>query len=180
MVFEYNNFAYSTHHSYLVLRGAGESQMASLTSINCLQFCTTWKLVVIFLNFVNISFVFCMGMVFNLTRISNISISSIGTFTIFWLGLNSWISLKIILCLCITSVLHFTFTQDKTSPICSLLKGLNWVYHVKVESMYAIILYVVKDLRVPNLYQSVQSSKILHNPVSYLLSHPLEAEARGE
>ena len=119
-------------------------------------------------------------MVFNLTRISNISIFSIGTFTIFWLGLNSWISLKIILCLCITSVLHSTFTQDKTSPMCSLSKGFNWVYHVKVESMYASILNVVKDLRVPNLYQSVQSSKIPNNPVSYLLSQPLEAEAREE
>ena len=54
------------------------------------------------------------------------------------------------------------------------------MYHVKVESMYAIILYVVKDLRVPNLYQSVQSTKIPNNPVSYLLSHPLEAEAREE
>ena len=54
------------------------------------------------------------------------------------------------------------------------------MYHVKVESMYAIILFVVKDLRVPNLYQSVQSSKIPNNLVSYLLSQPLGAEAREE
>ena len=54
------------------------------------------------------------------------------------------------------------------------------MYHVKVGSMDAIILYVVKDLRVLNLYQSVQSGKIPNNLVSYLLSQPLGAEAREE
>ena len=55
------------------------------------------------------------------------------------------------------------------------------MYHVKVESIYAIILlYVEKYFRLLNLYHSVQSGKIPNNPVSYLLSHPLEAEAREE
>ena len=65
--------------------------------------------------------------------------------------------------------------------MCSLSKDFNSVYHVKVESIYAIILlYIEKDFRLLNLHHSVQSGKILNHPVSYLLSQPLEAEAREE
>ena len=79
---------------------------------------------------------------------------------------------------CFTFYVHLFKTKHLQCVLCQ--KVSTECISVKVESMYAIILYVVKDLRVPNLYQSVQSSKIPNNPVSYLLSHPLEAEAREE